>query len=83
AQALVSQAQNLSGAELDMFYLNEGGINGHQLLQTTMLTVSKNAKDASLKKLAAATLPVIRTHLTVSKDVKAMHSGANSTAATK
>ena len=33
--------------------------------------VSAAAKDANLKKLAAATLPVIATHLTVSKQVKA------------
>jgi putative membrane protein len=71
AQAMVSQAQNLSGAQLDLFYLNESGIRGHELLRTTMQTVQKTAKDESLKRLATATLPVIRTHLSVSQDVKA------------
>ena len=70
AQNLVSQAQNLSGAELDAFYINQSGIKGHELLQATMNTVNSTAKDATLKKLATATLPVIKTHLSVSKDVK-------------
>jgi putative membrane protein len=80
AQALVAQVQNLSGAAVDAFYLTEGGIRGHELLQKTMQTVSKNAKDQSLKKLAVATLPVIRTHLSVSRDVKAT-TGSGATAA--
>ena len=70
AQNLVSQAQNLSGAELDAFYINQSGIKDHELLQATMNTVNSTAKDATLKKLATATLPVIKTHLSVSKDVK-------------
>lgn len=72
AQALVSQAQNLSGAELDAFYINQSGIKGHELLQATMNTVNSSAKDATLKKLATATLPVIKTHLSVSREVKGM-----------
>ena len=80
AQSLVSQVQNLSGAELDAFYVNQSGIKGHELLQATMTTVNSTAKDATLKKLATATLPVIKTHLSVSKDVKSMMgAGGNST----
>jgi len=70
-KALVARASNLNGAALDQFYLEYSGIRGHQLLQSTMFLVSARAKDASLKSLAAATLPVIRTHLAVSKQVKA------------
>jgi putative membrane protein len=70
AQGLVSQTEGLSGADADNFYLTEGGIKGHELLQATMQTVLKTATDPALKKLATATLPVIRTHLTVSRDVK-------------
>ena len=72
AQALVDQANNLSGAALNAFYIKESGIKGHEMLQKTMLGVSAAAKDGNLKKLASATLPVIATHLTVSKQVKAM-----------
>ena len=77
AQGLVSQTEGLSGADADNFYLTEGGIKGHELLQATMQTVLKTATDPALKKLATATLPVIRTHLTVSRDVKGtMKAGA-------
>ena len=72
AQGLVSKCQDLTGADADIYYLNESGIKGHELLQSTMQKVSKSAKDPALKKLATATLPVIRTHLTVSKDVRAL-----------
>ena len=62
----------MSGAELDAFYVNQSGIKGHELLQATMNSVNSTAKDATLKQLATATLPVIKTHLSVSKDVKSM-----------
>jgi putative membrane protein len=78
-QAMVSRVQDMSGADLDAFYINESGVKGHQLLQKTMSTVNANAKDASLKKLAAATLPVIRTHLSVSRDLQRTM-GTNSSA---
>jgi putative membrane protein len=81
AQGLVSQTQNLSGADADNFYLAEGGIKGHELLQATMQKVSKSAKDPALKKLATATLPVIRTHLSVSREVKGMMKAGATTAA--
>ncbi len=69
-QNLLSQVQNLAGAELDAFYINESGVKGHELLEKTMSTVNSTAKDPSLKQLATATLPVIRTHLTVSRDIR-------------
>jgi len=79
-QNMKAQIQNLTGNQLDSFYLNEGGIRGHEMLEQTMTTVNSNAKDASLKQLAAATLPVIRTHLSVSRDVRSsMGTGTGST----
>jgi putative membrane protein len=69
-QAMVGKVDGLSGGDLDAFYINESGVNGHVLLQKTMTTVNANAKDPALKKLAVATLPVIRTHLTISRDMK-------------
>lgn len=38
-QQLVSGASSMSGEELNTFYLTQGGINGHMLLQKTMTTV--------------------------------------------
>ncbi|RYY52309.1 MAG: DUF4142 domain-containing protein [Chitinophagaceae bacterium] len=61
------QATNGTGA--DEMYLRESGVKGHEKLQATMMKVSSQAKDPALKALAAATLPVIRTHLKVSKSM--------------
>jgi putative membrane protein len=65
--ALVERINNASGAEVDALYLDEGGIRGHELLETTMKSVKRTAKDDNLEALAVATLPVIKTHLKVSK----------------
>ncbi len=65
--ALVQSINNSSGTQVDALYLDEGGIRGHELLETTMKTVRRTADDASMKALAVATLPVIKTHLKVSK----------------
>jgi putative membrane protein len=65
--ALVQRINNASAEEVNTLYLEEGGIRGHQLLETTMKTVRRSANDATMKALAMATLPVIKTHLKVSK----------------
>ena len=82
-QQLVSGAGSLSGDELNNFYLAQGGIGGHMLLQKTMTTVNSTAKDATLKNLAMATLPVIKTHLAVSKEVKSMMSSGTGNSASQ
>ncbi len=71
-QQLVSGASSLSGDEINNFYLTQGGINGHVLLQKTMTKVNTTAKDVTLRKLSLATLPVIKVHLAVSREVKSM-----------
>ena len=68
--ALVNSIQNMSADEVNLFYLREGGIKGHELLRATMNTVRGNASDDALEALAKATLPVIKTHLKVSKKVE-------------
>ncbi len=65
--AIVQRINNASEAEINALYLDEGGIRGHQLLETTMKTVKRSADDESMKALAVATLPVIKAHLKVSK----------------
>jgi putative membrane protein len=79
AEGLVSQVSALSGSKLDAFYITQSGIKGHQELQATMTTVNRTAKDAALKALATATLPVIRLHLRVSTDVQASMNGGSGT----
>lgn len=67
--AILQQIGAKSGAELDRYYVQTSGVDGHKKLESTMTTVSKAAKDPALKALAVAALPVIRTHMKVSKAV--------------
>ena len=69
-QTLVNTIKGMSADEVNLVYLREGGIRGHELLRTTMNTVKGNASDDALEALAKATLPVIKTHLKVSKKVQ-------------
>lgn len=71
SQALVDRIAGMSAEEVNAFYLEESGIKGHQMLQATMTKVQMTARDITLKRIPAATLAVIRTHLTVAKDVQA------------
>ncbi len=77
-ERLVSQANSLSGTQLDQFYLSESGVKGHQQLQATMETVSSTAGLKELRKLAGATLPLIKMHLEVSQaEMGMMGNGAS------
>ncbi len=54
--------------EFDKKYLEESGVKGHQILQKTMKKVRDKAKDQVLKELAGLALPLIQTHLEVSRE---------------
>jgi putative membrane protein len=66
-QALLAKMKDMSGAELDRFYVQESGVKGHEQLDQVMSKVKSGAKDAGLKSLAAAAHPLVKTHLTVSR----------------
>ncbi len=59
---------------VDRKYLEESGVKGHEELRKTMTKVKSEAKDPMLKALAETALPLIETHLSVSKDELAMMS---------
>jgi putative membrane protein len=65
--ALVQRINGASAEEVNRIYLEEGGVRGHQMLEATMKTVKRSAGDETMKALALATLPVIKTHLKISK----------------
>ena len=74
-QRMVAKMQGMSGAEFDRAYLRESGVKGHQMLDKTMTRVEQRAADPSLKALAAAAHPLVRTHLQVSRDEVSQMSG--------
>lgn len=65
--ALVDRIRNMTAEEVNLFYIRESGIRGHELLRETMKMVNRTADDDDLESLAEATLPVIKTHLKVAK----------------
>lgn len=69
ATAMVTKLQGMSGMEFDRMYVQEGGVNNHKLLDQTLAKVESNATDASLKSVAKAAHPLVKTHLKVSQQV--------------
>lgn len=74
-QRMVAKMQGMSGASFDRAYLRESGVKGHEKLDKTMTKVEQRAADASLKALATAAHPLVRTHLQVSRDEVSQMSG--------
>lgn len=68
-QAMLDKLQSASGMAFDRLYLTESGVKGHEKLDTVMSTVQSNASDASLKAVARAALPLVKTHLTVARQI--------------
>lgn len=80
-KALLARMKDMSGAELDRFYVQESGVKGHEQLDKVMSSVKSGAKDAGLKSLAAAAHPLVKTHLTVSRAMLAKMPAGSSTEA--
>jgi|GEM_PF-1314024 len=80
-QALLAKMKDMSGAELDRFYVQESGVKGHEQLDKVMSKVKSGAKDAGLKSLAAAAHPLVKTHLTVSRAMLSKMPAGSSTEA--
>ncbi|CCH53847.1 hypothetical protein BN8_02977 [Fibrisoma limi BUZ 3] len=76
AQAMLTKMQGLSGAEFDRQYVQQSGVNGHEKLDQVMSKVESSAKDQSLKNLAKAAHPLVKTHLQVSRDELSQLSGS-------
>ncbi|MDB9383693.1 DUF4142 domain-containing protein [Nodularia spumigena CS-584] len=62
-QALEAQLSELSGANFDLAYINEAGINGHMenlIIHTRQIQLGQ---DPDLQAFAAKTIPVVESHL--------------------
>ena len=68
-QAMVTKLQGMSGKDFDKMYVSESGVKGHEKLDKVMSTVQSSASDASLKGVAKAAHPLVKTHLKVAKQV--------------
>lgn len=80
-RSMVAKMQRMTaGADFDRNYVRESGVKGHEKLEKTMSSVMSRAADPDMKALASATMPVIRTHLQVSRSVVDKMSGNNGAA---
>jgi putative membrane protein len=67
-QAMVDKLSKLSGAEFDSAYMKEM-VKDHEKDVSEFEKASKSAEDADLKAWAAKTLPTLRSHLQMARDV--------------
>jgi uncharacterized surface protein with fasciclin (FAS1) repeats/predicted outer membrane protein len=67
--AMMAKMQKLSGAEFDMMYVKEAGVKAHESMEKLYMKESMSGKDADAKAFAAKTLPAVRMHLQMARDM--------------
>jgi len=73
--AMMAKMQKLSGAEFDMMYVKEAGVKAHQDMEKLFMKESMSGKDMGAKAFAAKTLPAVRMHLQMARDMMASMKG--------
>ncbi|WP_041616360.1 DUF4142 domain-containing protein [Spirosoma linguale] len=68
-QAVLTKLQSTSGMAFDRLYLTESGVKGHEKLDAVMSMVQSKATDPSMKNLAKAAHPLVKTHLKVARQI--------------
>ena len=68
-KTLLGKFDQASGDAFDRLYVTESGVKGHEKLDKVMSKVESSASDNDLKQLAKAAHPLVKTHLTVSRQV--------------
>ena len=70
-QAMLTRMEGMSGTELDRHYVQEHGVKGHEKLDKVMTKVKSKGKDSNLLEVAQAAHPLVKTHLTVARQISA------------
>lgn len=73
--AMMTKLQSLSGAEFDMMYVKESGVKAHQDMEKLFMKESMSGKDMDAKAFASKTLPTVRMHLQMARDMMASMKG--------
>ncbi|HZH31304.1 MAG TPA: DUF4142 domain-containing protein [Pyrinomonadaceae bacterium] len=74
-RAMMAKMERLSGAEFDRQYISMAGHKDHQKMEKLFRDESMRGRDADLKAFAAKTLPVVRQHLQMARDLHTGMSG--------
>lgn len=74
--AMMAKMEKLSGMYFDKMYIKEAGVKAHQDMEKLFMKESMSGKDMDAKAWAAKTLPTVRMHLQMARDLmKNMGSG--------
>jgi putative membrane protein len=80
--AMIARMQGMSGMEFDRMYIREMGVKAHEKMEKLFMRESTRGRDGDTKAFAAKTLPVVRMHLTMGRDManrmKGTHNNSNS-----
>ena len=67
--AMMAKMQKLSGMEFDTMYVKEAGVKGHETMEKLFMKESMSGKDMDAKAFAAKTLPTVRMHLQMAREM--------------
>jgi putative membrane protein len=80
-QMMMDKMSKLSGMEFDMEYVKNAGVKDHEAMEKLFMGESMKGKDADARAFAAKTLPAVRMHLSMAREMmmsmKGMHSNMN------
>ena len=74
-RAMMAKMERLSGAEFDRQYIMMAGHKDHEKMEKLFRDESARGRDADLKAFAAKTLPVVRQHLQMARDLHGQMGG--------
>ena len=82
--AMNAKMQRMSAMDFDMMYIKTAGIKAHQEMEQLFMKESMSGKDMDAKAWAAKTLPTVRMHLQMARELTtSMKSVMHSSRATK
>jgi putative membrane protein len=67
--AMMAKMQKLSGMEFDTMYVKDAGVKAHQNMEKLFMKESTGGKGVDAKAFAAKTLPTVRMHLQMARDM--------------
>jgi len=67
--SMMAKMQRLSGMEFDMMYVKEAGVKAHESMEKLYMKESMSGKDMDAKAFAAKTLPAVRMHLQMAREM--------------
>lgn len=67
--AMMAKMRNLSGMDFDTMYVKEYGVKAHQEMEKLFMKESMSSKHMEAKAFAAKTLPVVRMHLQMARQM--------------